>query len=103
MKNKLVIAGLLVVILICFGITFRNLAPVQDDGYRSPRERALLKQFDRDGDGELSKEERKAAAIASAKRKAAFIKEWDTNGDGMLSGEEKEAAGKQRKAAAKAK
>lgn len=91
MKAKLSIAGLLLIIIVCFTITFKNLAPVEDDGYRSARERALIKKFDKDGDGKLGKEEMKAVAQAEAERRQAWIKEFDTDGDGEISQQEKEA------------
>ena len=50
----------------------------------------LIQEFDADGDGELSKEERETARAA---RKAAFLAKYDTDGNGELSAEEKEAAG----------
>ena len=92
MKKKLAVAGLATVIVICFAITFRNLAPVQDDGYRSPRERAMIKKFDKDGDGELSNQERKEAKRSYAKERQDFIQQFDKDGDGKISAEEKAAA-----------
>ena len=58
---------------------------------KGPREvpAEILEQFDTDGDGELSKEERKAARDA---RRAERIAKYDTDGDGELSKAEKEAA-----------
>lgn len=55
----------------------------------------FLKQFDTDGDGKLSAEERQAAAEAikeERKNHADRKNPWDTNGDGVLSDEEKAAA-----------
>ena len=92
MKKKLAIAGLTTVIVLCFAITSRNLAPVQDDGYRSPRERAMIKRFDKDGDGELSKQERKEAKLTYAKERQEYILKLDKDGDGKISAEEKGAA-----------
>lgn len=89
MKKKLSIAGLVTVIIACFAITSRNLAPIQDDGYRSPRERAMIKEFDKNGDGELNKQELKAAKLARAKKRQDFIKKYDTDGDGKISAKEK--------------
>lgn len=53
----------------------------------------ILKKFDKDGDGELSKEERKTAFEA---KKEEFMDKFDTDGDGTLSDEEKEAAKSER-------
>ena len=99
MKKNLAIAGLTSLIIICLAITYRNLAPVQDDGYKSARERAVIKKFDKDGDGELSRNEEKEAEKAMAKQRAEWIKKFDTDGDGKISAEEKEASkrGKQDK------
>ena len=92
MKTTLSIVGLLVVIAVCLGIVAKNVFIEEDDGYRSSRERALIKKFDKDGDGELNREERKAIEEAEAKRRLEYIKKFDRDGDGELSREEKEAA-----------
>jgi len=92
MKKNLAIAGLTSLIIICLAITYRNLAPVQDDGYRSARERAVIKKFDKDGDGKLSRSEQKEAKKAMAKQREEWIKKFDTNGDGKISAEEKGAS-----------
>ncbi len=55
----------------------------------------LIAKFDKDGDGKLSEEERKAAHEA---HKAEMMEKYDTNGDGELSDEEKKAAHDARKA-----
>lgn len=70
---------------------------------------AILKKFDKDGDGKLSKEERKAMQEEWLKdhpeaakrmeemkarqeaRKAEILKKYDKDGDGKLSDEEKKA------------
>lgn len=52
------------------------------------RKTEMLAKYDKDGDGQLSEEERKAAA---ADRKAAAIKRFDNDGDGQLSDDEKKA------------
>ena len=86
------------VIAICMGVAYKNLVTEEDDGYRSSRERATIKKFDKDGDGELNKEESKAAEKASRKaseeRKKAYLEKFDKDGDGELNKEEREAAGK---------
>ncbi|MEJ6559901.1 MAG: hypothetical protein QNL71_02450, partial [Akkermansiaceae bacterium] len=54
----------------------------------------MLKKFDKDGDGELNDDEKKAMREAG---KAAMIKKYDTDGDGVLSDEEKKAMPKRRR------
>ncbi len=103
MKTKLAIFGLIAVIVVCFGIVSKNLFIEEDDGYRSSRERALIKKFDKDGDGELDKAEKQAIRKAEVERKKEREREWvakyDKDGDGKLSREEAEAG----KAAEKAR
>ena len=48
-KQTLTLFGLSLVIVLGFGITCKS-GPVTDDGYRSARERAMLKPFDVNGD-----------------------------------------------------
>ncbi|MGJ8697178.1 MAG: EF-hand domain-containing protein [Verrucomicrobiaceae bacterium] len=55
----------------------------------------VVAKFDKDGDGKLSEEERKAAFEA---RKAEMLAKFDKDGDGKLSDEEKEAAREAQKA-----
>ncbi|HYG75951.1 MAG TPA: EF-hand domain-containing protein [Planctomycetota bacterium] len=60
----------------------------------------MLKRFDKDGDGKLSEEEKRAAMEAMGKHreggeanhKAEIIKRFDKDGDGTLNEEEKRAA-----------
>ncbi len=94
MKKTFAIVALLAVIVVCLAIAFRNLATVEDDGYRSNRERQILKKFDKDGDGELNKGERMAVKKVFEDREKEFIKKFDSNRDGALSKEEKMAAEK---------
>ena len=72
------------------------------DRHKAMREK-LLKEFDKDGDGELSDEEKKAAREAWAKRRedrnkreaavhAKFVQKYDTDGDGKLSEQERKSA-----------
>ena len=53
----------------------------------------MVKQFDKDGDGKLSEEERKEARAAMEKRreagKAKMLERFDADGDGKLSDEER--------------
>jgi len=53
-----------------------------------PAIKQLIEKFDKDGDGKLSAEERKAAGEA---RKAEFLKRFDKDGDGEISAEERKA------------
>ena len=96
MKKTLSIVALLGVIVVCLAIVAKNLFIPVDDGYRSSRERAMIKKFDKDGDGELNRDERRAAEVAaekaSAERKKAYIAKFDKDGDGKLNKEEAKAA-----------
>lgn len=94
MKKTVSIVGLVAIIVTCLSVVVKNVFVPVDDGYRSSRERSLLKKFDKDGDGELSREERKAIEQASLERKQAYIKKFDKDGDGKLSAAEEEAAKK---------
>jgi hypothetical protein len=58
----------------------------------------MLKKFDKDGDGKLSEDERKAMREAIQERHKDKFKEFDKDGDGKLSKEEKEAMKAARKA-----
>ena len=55
----------------------------------------MLKKFDKDGDGQLSEEEREAMREARKgemeARRAEMLKKYDKDGDGKLSMEEREA------------
>ena len=72
-------------------------AAAQEKPKRSDRPVAqeMLKKFDKDGDGKLSDEERKAMRqemkAVNEKREAEMLKKFDTDGDGKLSDEEKKA------------
>ena len=94
MKKTASIVGLVAIIVTCLSIVVTNLFIPEDDGYRSSRERSLIKKFDKDGDGELNKEERRAIEKANLERKQAYIKKFDKDGDGKLSKAEEEAAEK---------
>ena len=91
MKHKLSITALAAIILVCMGVTLRNLGPA-DDGYRSAKRKAWIKKFDKDGDGRLNKEEKSVAEEEQRERERAWMKKFDTNGDGEITREEKEAA-----------
>jgi hypothetical protein len=62
----------------------------------------MVKEFDKDGDGKLSDDERTAMREAmkakAEERRKEMIKKYDTDGDGKLSKEEREKAGADRKA-----
>ena len=53
------------------------------------RHEEVLKEFDKDGDGKLNEEERKAAGEAMRKK---LIEKFDKDGDGKLNEEERKAA-----------
>ena len=55
------------------------------------RRAEMMKKYDKDGDGKLSQEERKASM---ADRRAEMMKKFDKDGDGKLSEEERAAARK---------
>jgi len=59
-----------------------------------PGIKQLIEKFDKDGDGKLNAEERKAAGAA---RKAEFLKKFDKDGDGKISPEEKKAVAEEMK------
>ena len=57
-----------------------------------------LAEFDADGDGTLSEEEREAARAAREEARQAIIDEFDADGDGVLNEEERAAAKEARQA-----
>ena len=91
-KQTLTLFGLSLVIVLGFGITYKNLAPVTDDGYRSARERAMLKRYDANGDGELDAQEREQFKKEVEAEKKVWLERYDLDGDGEISSEEKKAA-----------
>ena len=97
MKKTLTVGALLAVIAVCGVVLIQNLKPIEDDGYVPPWQRAVIKKFDRDGDGKLNREEQRAADAAikaSGDQKREWIKRFDRDGDGELNREEREAAAK---------
>ena len=105
MKKVATITALIAVIAMCAVVVYRNSSLAVDDWYVSARERSIIKKFDKDGDGKLSKLEQrdadaaiKASRAREEKEKEEWIKKFDTDGDGEISREEKEAAGKARSA-----
>ena len=66
--------------------------PPRGGSRQIPKE--ILEKFDKNGDGKLDEDERKAAMAA---RKAEFIKKYDKDGDGELSEEERKEAMKGRR------
>src|SRR5262249_40726685 len=76
-------------------------ADEQDKGGRS-RE-ALIKKYDKNGDGQLDEQEKEAAkkelqgkrGDAGAGNKRELLKKYDKNGDGKLDEQEREAAQKE--------
>jgi Ca2+-binding EF-hand superfamily protein len=91
-KQTLTLFGLSLVIVLGFGITYKNLAPVTDDGYRSARERAMLKRYDANGDGELDAQEREQFKKEVEAEQKVWLERYDLDGDGEISSEEKKAA-----------
>lgn len=66
--------------------------PVRPDNRvhpKGPPPREILEKFDKDGDGKLSDEEKKAMHEAMEARRKEKFKEFDTDGDGKLSEEER--------------
>ena len=84
-KQTLTLFGLSLVIVLGFGITYKNLAPVADDGYRSARERAMLKRYDANGDGELDAQEREQFKKEVEAEKKVWLERYDLDGDGEIS------------------
>jgi hypothetical protein len=66
--------------------------------HKGPPPPEMLKEFDKDGDGKLSEEERKAMREAMKERHKDKFKEFDKDGDGKLSEAEREAMKEARKA-----
>ena len=86
MKHTLIAALAAIVGLACVSAN-----PKKEDGRKHrghPGIKQLIEKFDKDGDGKLNTEERKAAGAA---RKAEFLKKFDKDGDGKISTEEKKA------------
>ena len=79
------------------GLASAGATPEKEDGRKHrghPGIKQLIEKFDKDGDGKLNAEERKAAGEA---RKAQFLKRFDKDGDGKISPEEKKAAAEEMK------
>ena len=91
-KQTLTLFGLRLVIILGFGITYKNLAPVADDGYRSARERAMLKRYDAIGDGELDAQEKEQFKKEAEAEKKVWLERYDLDGDGEISADEKKAS-----------
>tara|TARA_R110000751_G_scaffold4114_1_gene19274 strand:- start:1175 stop:1624 length:450 start_codon:yes stop_codon:yes gene_type:complete len=86
MKLKLFTA-----IAVLAGLAMASGTPEEGKGKKHPGHpgiKQLIEKFDKDGDGKISAEERKAAGAA---RKAEFLKKFDKDGDGKISAEEKKA------------
>ena len=87
-KQALTLFGLSLAIVLGFGITYKNLAPVADDGYRSAGERAILKRYDANGDGELDAQEREQFKKEVQEQEKFWLDHCDLNGDGEISEKE---------------
>lgn len=59
---------------------------------RSGMREEMLKKFDKDGDGKLNDEEKKAMQEEREKRHKEMLEKYDTDKDGKISKEEREAA-----------
>ena len=73
------------------GLACASANPEKEDGKKHrghPGIKQLIEKFDKDGDGKLNAEERKAAGAA---RKAEFLKKFDKDGDGKIGPEERKA------------
>lgn len=57
-------------------------------------EQMALRRFDKDGDGQLNEKERAEAEAFKAEREAKLLEKFDADGDGELSKEERAAARK---------
>lgn len=69
--------------------------PQRPERAERPIPAAALKEYDKDGDGKLSEDERKAMRAdmqaKAAERRAEALKKYDTDGDGKLSEDERKA------------
>jgi Ca2+-binding EF-hand superfamily protein len=86
---------LITVFTVLVGLAVASGTPEDEEGRKDrkhPGIKQWIEKFDKDGDGKLSTEERKAAGAA---RKAEFLKKFDKDGDGKISAEEKKAIAKQ--------
>ena len=79
------------------GLASASATPEKEEGRKHrghPGIKQLIEKFDKDGDGKLNAEERKAAGEA---RKAEFLNRFDKDGDGKISPEEKKAVAEEMK------
>ena len=68
-------------------------AHAEDTADQESRRAAILDEFDSDGDGQLSRQEREAARGARRdQRRQGVLDQFDTDGDGRLTGDERSAA-----------
>ena len=78
-----------------WALGFASAAAADDTaiGDRQSHRAAVLEEFDGDGDGRLSRDEREAAHAARRdRRRQGGLDRFDTNGDGRLTGDERSAA-----------
>ena len=97
---KIKLTSMIVAIATCAIASAEPPKGEEKKGARGPRpvpqpSAEMMKKYDKDGDGKLSQEERKAAM---AGRRAEMMKKYDKDGDGKLSQEERKAAMDARKA-----
>lgn len=96
-------APLLVAVIIALSVPSLAAAAPEGKPDAAARKEAMLKKFDKDGDGKLSEEERAAMRAEMQKRRgeggkgpdaarrAEMMKKFDKDGDGKLSEEERAA------------
>jgi Ca2+-binding EF-hand superfamily protein len=66
-------------------------------GMTPEKKAAILKEFDKNGDGELCEAEKKAMMQARKQKMDELVKQFDKDGDGKLNEEEKKAMMEARK------
>ena len=72
------------------GVGEENPRPDRGERFRGRRGR-FIERFDKDGDGELSQEEREAMAVTMIKEgRERQVRKWDEDGDGLLNEAERE-------------
>ncbi len=96
-------APLLVAVIVALSVPSLAAAAPEGKPDAAARKEAMLKKFDKDGDGKLSEEERAAMRAEIQKRRgeggkgpnperrAEMMKKFDKDGDGKLSEEERAA------------
>ena len=86
MKTKLLITMPLFLSATLFGASDQK---GNNERTNFPIRNVIIKQFDSDGDGKLSRGERSAMRKKMQSKKQEIIQNFDTNGDGILNDEER--------------